>query len=286
MFARAAAVLIADTLKEGSWGSHVRITPMFEPELHFWESDDFRVFQRGIWLPRGDGLRLEVQHSDASEYGWGGLLEAGVHFIPESGSRHPRLQQLALDIVRFCVENEAVLSSQWVPREFEVETDVLSKPDWRDFVNWCNWPFHLIGELPLFLEAERSAATLVVPMWCTQPWWLLLCPDGVHFADCVVQWTELETSRSTFLPGLGRANERGVGLPDFRVFVVRVSLDEREPAGLGPSRLSSKFWQGMQFSEVDPVEVELLADVQRSMTGTREPSTIGGYSRAFVRYQL
>ena len=63
--------------------------------------------------------------------------------------------------------------------------------------------------------------------------WLLLCPDGVHFADCVVQWTELETSRSTFLPGLGRANERGVGLPDFRVFVVRVSFDEREPAGPG-----------------------------------------------------
>ena len=313
MFARAAAVLIADTLREGSWGSHVKVTPMFEAELHFWESDDFRTFQRGIWLPREAGLRLEVQHSDASDFGWGAMLEPahgyptwlgrsylslsdrlqssthremrgvldalkafnsqgrlrrkrilvvcdnqGVHFILESGSRHPQLQQLALEIVRFCVVNEAVLSSQWVPREFETITDDLSKvrdyddwmvhpvifrgldcwiagfgrrhtadrfatdknhlvdrfysawwcpgtsgvdslrqPDWRRYVNWCNPPFRLIGELLLFLEAERAAATIVVPMWTTQPWWLLLCPDGVHFADCVVQWTELETSRST-----------------------------------------------------------------------------------------
>lgn len=216
-----------------------------------------------------------------------------VHYILESGSRHDDLQALALQIVEFCIDHGAVLSSMWVPRTFEQRTDELSKvrdyddwmvhpaifrsldgwiaggyrhtadrfatdknhlvrrfysawwcpgtagvdslrqTDWRDFVNWCNPPFRLIGELLLFLQAERAAATVVVPGWTTQPWWLLLCPDGVHFADCVVQWTELETSRSTFLPGLGRANEEGVGLPDFRVFVVRVSFDEREPAGPG-----------------------------------------------------
>ena len=51
------------------------------------------------------------------------------------------------------------------------------------------------------------------------------------------------------------------------------------------SRLGSKFWQDMQFSVADPLEMDLLQDVQRSMAGTREPSTMGGYARAFVRYQ-
>jgi len=76
LFSRAAAVLISDTLRVGSWGSHVRVTPMLEEELHFWLTDEFRQFQRGIWQPRGAGLRLEVQHSDASDFGWGAVLEA------------------------------------------------------------------------------------------------------------------------------------------------------------------------------------------------------------------
>ncbi len=62
----------------------------------------------------------------------------------------------------------------------------------------------------------------------------MLCPDGVHLADCVVQWTELQPSADTFLPGLGRSSEGGVGLPDFRVLLLRVSFDEREPAAPGP----------------------------------------------------
>jgi len=112
--------------------------------------------------------------------------------------------------------------------------DTFRQTDWREHVNWCNPPFRLIGRLLLFLQAERAAATIVAPVWTFQPWWVLLCPDGVHLADCVVQWTELQPSADTFLPGLGRANERGVGLPAFRVLVLRVSFDEREPAGPGP----------------------------------------------------
>ena len=75
LFSRAAAVLVADTLRTGSWGSHVQGSAQFRRELDFWLGDGFRAFQRGIWEPRGSGLTLEVPHCDASDYAWGSWLE-------------------------------------------------------------------------------------------------------------------------------------------------------------------------------------------------------------------
>ncbi|KAK3272017.1 hypothetical protein CYMTET_19662 [Cymbomonas tetramitiformis] len=273
-----------------------------------------------------------------------------VHFVIESGSRHQELQELALAVHDFCADHGVVLSSLWMPREFETRADALSKirdhddwmvnpaifqwadpwiaggwrhtrdrfatdknclvfdsagapsfnsawhcpgtsgvdtfgqTDWREHVNWCNPPFRMIGRLLLFLQAERAAASIVAPVWTFQPWWVLLCPDGVHLADCVVQWTELQPSADTFLPGLGRANEGGVGLPDFRVLLLRVSFDEREPAGPGIIGTGEQ-WAGLQFSVTDPLEMQLRADMLLAVSGTREASTMRGYSRVFVRYQ-
>ncbi|KAK3252390.1 hypothetical protein CYMTET_38307 [Cymbomonas tetramitiformis] len=235
-----------------------------------------------------------------------------VHFVLEDGSRHEELHALAVEIFWFCMAESVVLSSLWVPREFEVRSDGLSKiqdhddwmlnpaifqfldpwiaggywhtcdrfatdkncllprfnsawycpgtsgvdtfsqSDWREHVNWCNPPFRLIGRLLLFLQTERAAATVVAPMWVFQPWWVLLCPDGVHLADCVVQWTELQPSADTFLPGT---------------------------IGTG------EFWDGLRFSETDPLERQLLRDIQGAVLETRKQGTIDGYARAFVRYQ-
>ncbi|KAK3246759.1 hypothetical protein CYMTET_43721 [Cymbomonas tetramitiformis] len=379
LYARAAAVLIADTLTWGSWASHVPGTDALRTELEFWLTDGFRRHQRGIWEPRGAGLQLETVHADTSEVAWGSWLEqsfggpellghsyltmsdrlksstlrelrgifdslrafdvAGrlrgkrvlvicdnqsVHFVIESGSRHQELQELALAVHDLCADHGVVLSSLWMPREFEARADALSKirdhddwmvnpaifrwadpwiaggwrhtrdrfatdknclvfdnagapsfnsawhcpgtsgvdtfgqTDWREHVNWCNPPFRMIGRLLLFLQAERAAASIVAPVWTFQPWWVLLCPDGVHLADCVVQWTELQPSADTFLPGLGRANEGG---------------------GTGEQ------WAGLQFSVTDPLEMQLRADMLLAVSGTREASTMRGYSRVFVRYQ-
>ncbi|KAK3250476.1 hypothetical protein CYMTET_40144 [Cymbomonas tetramitiformis] len=117
------------------------------------------------------------------------------------------------------------------------------------------------------VQAERAAASIVAPVWTFQPWWVLLCPDGVHLADCVVQWTELQPSADTFLPGLGRANEGGGGLPDFRVLLLRVSFDEREPAGPGIIGTGEQ-WAGLQFSVTDPLEMQLRADMLLAVSGT------------------
>ena len=44
-------------------------------------------------------------------------------------------------------------------------------------------------------------------------------------------------------------------------------------------------WAGLQFSEADPLERQLRADMLLAVSGTREASTLRGYGRAFMRYQ-
>ncbi|KAK3281762.1 hypothetical protein CYMTET_10472 [Cymbomonas tetramitiformis] len=78
LFARAAAVLIADTLTWGSWASHVPGSDALRAELEFWLTGGFRRHQRGIWEPRGAGLQLETVHADTSEVAWGSWLEQSL----------------------------------------------------------------------------------------------------------------------------------------------------------------------------------------------------------------
>lgn len=46
--------------------------------------------------------------------------------------------------------------------------------DWRGENNWCVPPFHLIHKVLELVEQEGAVATLVVPMWESQPWWPVL----------------------------------------------------------------------------------------------------------------
>ncbi|KAK3243733.1 hypothetical protein CYMTET_46629 [Cymbomonas tetramitiformis] len=326
LYARAAAVLIADTLTWGSWASHVPGTDALRAELEFWLTDGFRRHQRGIWEPRGAGLQLETVHADTSEVAWGSWLEqsfggpellghsyltmsdrlksstlrelrgifdslrafdvAGrlrgkrvlvicdnqaVHFVIESGSRHQELQELALAVHDFCADHGVVLSSLWMPREFEARADALSKI--RDHDDWMVNPAIFRWADPWIAGGWRHTRD----RFATDKNCLVF-----DSADCVVQWTELQPSADTFLPGLGRANEGGVGLPDFRVLLLRVSFDEREPAGPGIIGTGEQ-WAGLQFSVTDPLEMQLRADMLLAVSGTREASTMRGYSRVFVR---
>ncbi|KAK3267228.1 hypothetical protein CYMTET_24206 [Cymbomonas tetramitiformis] len=44
-------------------------------------------------------------------------------------------------------------------------------------------------------------------------------------------------------------------------------------------------WAGLQFSEADPLEMQLRADMLLAVSGTREASTMRGYGRVFLRYK-
>ena len=65
---------------------------------------------------------------------------------------------------------------------------------------------------------------MIVPWWTQRHWWPLLCPDGFHFADFVVDYVRLPREADLFVPGAGRGNEAHVGPPDFDAFAIRVDF--------------------------------------------------------------
>ena len=95
-----------------------------------------------------------------------------------------------------------------------------------------NPPFFLIDSFLHLLWQQRVPSTvMIVPLWSWDTWWPMLCPDGVHMISAVVDWLELDsTSAWLFRPGLGRANERGVGRPGFRVFALKFDFSDDAPA--------------------------------------------------------
>ncbi|KAK3259505.1 hypothetical protein CYMTET_31501, partial [Cymbomonas tetramitiformis] len=269
LFARAAAVLIADTLRWGTWSSHVPGSDQFRQELSFWLTDGFRRHQRGIWEPRGAGLQIETLRSDASEVAWGSWLESSlggpepeghsylalsdrlksstlrelrgildslrafdvagrlrekrvlvicdnqaVHFVLECGSRHEELQLLALEVFEFCADHAVVLSSMWMPREFEARADALSKI--KDHDDWMVNP--------------------AVFQWVS-PW---IAGGRVHTRD------RFATDKNCLV--FGSAGVVGSG----------------------------QQWAGLRFSAADPLEMKLREDMLQAVSGTRERSTMQG----------
>ena len=54
--------------------------------------------------------------------------------------------------------------------------------DWSGKINWwCPPPFLI----PCLAQATNTAGTLVVPQWCSAPYWPLLFPDKVHPAEFI-----------------------------------------------------------------------------------------------------
>ncbi len=191
----------------------------------FWWCLKHSVILETRWVPREEAVRADLLSKIRDHDDW--ML-------------NPRLFRSGPDrrwgphtFDRFASNLNALLerfnSARYCPGTSGV--DSFAQSDWREFNNWCNPPFRLLGRLLLFLQEVRAAATITFPVWQKQSWWPLLCPDGVHFADCVVGWMEVGRTYDTFLPGLGRANQCGVGLPDFRVIIVRVSFHEDEVPG-------------------------------------------------------
>ena len=66
---------------------------------------------------------------------------------------------------------------------------------WERFA--CVYAFPPIPLLSLLLRRlleSRTRAVVVLPVWPSQPWWPLLCPDGVHARPAVRSWFRLRRS--------------------------------------------------------------------------------------------
>lgn len=175
-----------------------------------------------LWVPREENVRADYlsKTHDTSDWKLNQCVKDADLEMPRPRGRgwgKHTFDRFASHLNKTC---DLFNSAWWCPGSSGV--DCFVQLNWHAHNNWCNPPFNLIGLLVRFLMREGvRRVTIIVPVWQKQAWWPLVCPDGVHFAPWVVDWVELSRSRDLFMPGQGRANEEGVGLPDFRVLALR-----------------------------------------------------------------
>lgn len=185
------------------------------------ESMNLRVLW--TWVPReehdarwADALSKVFDKDD-----W--MLHRGAFNVCESLWGVHTVDRFASDRNHLC---ERFNSYYWCPGTGGV--DALAQTDWLIENNWCNPPFWMIGRVVAFLREARASATVIVPHWPGQPWWAMLCPDGLHWATFVVDWIELEGSHLLFSSGHHSGNTRGCVMPGYRFFALKVSFREDE----------------------------------------------------------
>ena len=57
--------------------------------------------------------------------------------------------------------------------------------NWSGENNWLCPPIYLIPRVLRHAANPKAVATLVVPEWISSPYWLMLCPDGLHLSGFV-----------------------------------------------------------------------------------------------------
>jgi hypothetical protein len=98
----------------------------------------------------------------------------------------------------------------------------------KTFNNWVNPPFQLIGDVIRHLNSFSATATLITPFWTSSSWWNLLAPDGVYFAEFVVDWTWLpREDPALLLPGKNGVHQRPHRPPTWHVLAIRVYFAAR-----------------------------------------------------------
>jgi hypothetical protein len=95
--------------------------------------------------------------------------------------------------------------------------------DWSGEVAWIHCPYRMVGRVWRKLQHDGVTATMLIPAWESATWWRLLVPDGVHFAEAVVDWVWLPRSDpDLFVPGT--APGRTIEPPDWPVMAVRIDF--------------------------------------------------------------
>ena len=85
----------------------------------------------------------------------------------------------------------------------------------------------MIGKIWRTLREQEATATILVPLWDSATWWLLVAPDAVHLSDAVLDWVWLPREDPTlFVPGVAPGG-RTVAPPDWPVLALRVDFSKQ-----------------------------------------------------------
>ena len=72
--------------------------------------------------------------------------------------------------------------------------------DWGGEINWLCPPLHLISRVIQHAKRTRAQGTLIVPSWCSAPFWPILYPDGQNPASFIQKIKQLPRRDGLFLP--------------------------------------------------------------------------------------
>ena len=98
--------------------------------------------------------------------------------------------------------------------------------------NWLVPPVCLVDKVIAHLRACKAAGSLVVPMWKSSYFWIILCADGVHWSPFVQDWLLLPQSDRLFVRGKTKNRLFGTKNLSFRVVALRVNFQVPDRARL------------------------------------------------------
>ena len=64
----------------------------------------------------------------------------------------------------------------------------------------------------------------MVPAWSSRPWWTLVAPDGLHWANFVTDAVPLPRVKDLFLPGETSGNAVAQNAPTWDVWCLRIDF--------------------------------------------------------------
>ena len=109
----------------------------------------------------------------------------------------------------------------WIPLCEAMDTFTRS---WSFDSNWVFPPLHLVPRAVKHMSSCCAQSSLIVPRWCSAPFWPLLTSDGLHLPHFVEGWVDLLPLKTTFC--MGRHSTRVFGREDlnFTVVALRTNL--------------------------------------------------------------
>ena len=99
--------------------------------------------------------------------------------------------------------------------------------NWDGENNWLLPPVSQISRVIAHAGACKAVRTLVIPMWKSSYFWLLLCEDGRHWNAFVLDWVTFPKFKNLFIKG--KAKNHVFGSKDLSFSVVALRLNFKQP---------------------------------------------------------
>ncbi|XP_067041129.1 uncharacterized protein [Acropora muricata] len=124
-----------------------------------------------------------------------------------------------------CTYNAKV--SRYTSRFYQPGTEAVDAftQNWDGENNWILPPFSQISRVIAHAAACKAVGTLVIPVWKSSYFWLLLCEDGKHLNAFVRDWVILPKFKNLFIKGKAKNHLFGSKVLSFSVVALRLNFN-------------------------------------------------------------